>query len=70
MNRQMYLTRAEAAVERAAALAREAEYAAKGDARHKAAPFAAASAAWADIARTHAAIAQALPATDDTTPED
>ena len=70
MNRQTYLTRAEAAVERAAALAREAELAANSqDYRHKAAPFAAAGALWADIARSHAAIAQAMPETDDTAPE-
>ncbi|WP_327429475.1 hypothetical protein [Streptomyces sp. NBC_01236] len=65
MNRQHYLTLADAALTRAAALAREAESAAKGDARHKAEPFAAVSAAWSDIARSHAAIAQAM--TDDDT---
>ncbi|MFF1658050.1 hypothetical protein [Streptomyces sp. NPDC058255] len=69
MDRQTYLTRAEAAVERAAALARDAERAARGDARAIAVPLSAAGALWADIARSHAAIAQAMPETDDTTPE-
>ncbi|WP_406168364.1 hypothetical protein [Streptomyces sp. NBC_00996] len=71
MNRQTYLTRAEAAVERAASLARDAEkYARSEDYRSKAVPYAAAGALWADMTRSHAAIAQAMPATDDTIPED
>jgi hypothetical protein len=60
VNREAHLKLADAAIERAASIAREAEHAAKGDARHKAQPLAAASAAWADIARSHAAVAAAL----------
>ncbi|MEU0433704.1 hypothetical protein ABZ153_19090 [Streptomyces sp. NPDC006290] len=69
MNRDVQLKLANAAIDRAAGLAREAEHAAKGDARHKAEPLAAASTAWADIARSHAAIAAAMTSTDDTAPE-
>lgn len=68
MNRDVHLKLADAAIDRAAGLAREAEHAAKGDARHKAEPLAAASAAWARIARSHAAVAQAMTAAD-TAPE-
>ena len=68
MNRKTYLTRADAAVDRAAALARAAETAAQGDARHKAEPLAAVGELWASIARTHLLFADAL-AADDTTPE-
>ncbi|NNN30721.1 hypothetical protein HLK59_10165 [Streptomyces sp. S3(2020)] len=53
---------ADAAVTRAASLARAAEKYADGpDYPHKAAPLAAAGALWADIARAHAAIAAATP---------
>jgi hypothetical protein len=58
---------ADAAATRAAGLAREAEEAARGDnSRHKAEPLAAAGSLWADIARTHASIAQPLPETEPT----
>ncbi|MER5470868.1 hypothetical protein [Streptomyces sp. NPDC002685] len=70
MTREQRLTMADTAVERAAVLAQEAEYAAKGDSRHKAEPFAAASTAWARVARAHAAIAAATTDTADTDPED
>jgi hypothetical protein len=56
---------ADAAVNRAVSNARDAErYARTDDHRHKAGPLAAAGALWADIARAHAAIAQALPETE------
>ncbi|MFE1748988.1 hypothetical protein ACFW88_00280 [Streptomyces anandii] len=62
MNRYDRLAMAEFALERAAGLAREAEqHARSNDSRHKAAPLAAAGSLWADIARTHTAIAAALP---------
>lgn len=67
MNREQRLTMADAAVERAAKLARDAERNAT-DYPHRATPLAAAGALWADIARAHAAIAATLPA--DTTTED
>lgn len=64
MNRQQRLTMADAAVSRAASLARDAEkYATHPDYTHKAAPIAAAGALWADVARAHAAIAAVLPET-------
>ena len=67
MNRQQRLTMADAAATRAASLARAAEdYARHTDYTHKAAPLAAAGALWADVAKAHAAIAAALPETDDT----
>jgi len=67
MNREQRLTMADAAVSRAASLARETEkYATHPDYTHKAAPLAAAGALWADVARAHAAIAEALPETDET----
>ena len=69
MDRIKHLALADAALTKAENLAGDAEKAAKGDARHKAEPFAAVSAAWSDIARSHAAIAQAM-TDDDTTPED
>jgi hypothetical protein len=66
LNREQRLTMAEAAVSRAATLARDAERAARGDARALAEPLAAAGSLWADVATAHSAIAAALP---DTTPE-
>lgn len=70
MNREQRLTMADAAASRAASLARDAEACARhADYPHKVAPLAAAGALWADVARAHAAIAAALPETDDT-PED
>ncbi|MFE5139250.1 hypothetical protein ACFRDV_16505 [Streptomyces fagopyri] len=61
MTREQRISLADAAVTRAASLARQAEQAAdSNDFRHKAQPLAAASAAWSDVARSHAAIAQAL----------
>ncbi|NGO43777.1 hypothetical protein [Streptomyces ureilyticus] len=66
MNREQRLAMADAAAERAASNARDAErYARTDDHRHKTAPLAAAGALWADIARAHTAIAQALPETED-----
>lgn len=67
MTREERLTMADAAVTRAAKLARQAETAALGDARSIAVPLSAAGQLWADVARAHAAIADALP---DTTTED
>ncbi|WP_371670015.1 hypothetical protein OG985_21670 [Streptomyces sp. NBC_00289] len=65
MDRTQRLTMADAATTRAAALARDAEVAAQSsERRHQAAPLAAAGALWADIARTHVAIAAALPETE------
>lgn len=70
MNRKQRLTMADAAVSRAASLARDAEkYATHPDYPGKVAPLAAAGALWADIARAHAAIADALPETVDENPE-
>lgn len=67
MNRTQHLALADAAMVRAERLADHAENAAhSNDNRHKAAPLAAAGALWADIARTHAAIAAAKTDTDDT----
>jgi len=67
MTRTVRLAMADAALQRAAALARTAETRARHeDTRHEAAPLAAVGALWADIARAAAAIAAALPA-DDTT---
>lgn len=65
MNRAERLTMADAANNRAAALAREAERAARGDARNTAAALAAAGGLWADIARSHAAIALAITDTEE-----
>lgn len=72
MNRQQRLTMADAAATRAASLARDAENAAhSSDPNHhsKTSRLAAAGALWADIARSHAAIAAALPETVDAKPE-
>lgn len=65
MTREQRLTMADAATTRAAALARDAEDAARSfHDQHKAAPLAAAGALWADIARAHADIAAVLPETE------
>lgn len=65
MTREQCLTMAAAAATRAAALAEEAERVARhNDFRPKTSAFAAAGALWADVARAHAAIAQALPETE------
>ncbi|MFF4356921.1 hypothetical protein [Streptomyces sp. NPDC001604] len=70
MNREQHLKLADTAVTRAERLAGDAErYATHPDYPHKVAPLAAAGALWADIARTHAAIAAAMPETSDTKPE-
>ncbi|MFK4100794.1 hypothetical protein ACI2L1_12105 [Streptomyces sp. NPDC019531] len=62
MNRAQHLKLANAAVTRAERLAGDAEkYATNPDYPHKVAPLAAAATLWADIARTHTAIAAALP---------
>ncbi|MER5473718.1 hypothetical protein [Streptomyces sp. NPDC002685] len=66
MTREQRLTMADAANTRAAGLARDAERAARGDARALAEPLAAAGGLWAQIASSHAAIAAAM---TDTTPE-
>ncbi|MET7731603.1 hypothetical protein ABZT02_09560 [Streptomyces sp. NPDC005402] len=64
MTREQRLTMADAAVTRAASLARDAQKAAEhNDFRHKAAPLAAAGALWAEVAKAHAAIAAVLPET-------
>ncbi|MBP5915877.1 hypothetical protein ACH3XX_42360 [Streptomyces scabiei] len=65
MNREQRLAMADAATTRAAGLAREAEDAAHSfHNRQTAEPLAAVGALWADIARSHAAIAAALPETE------
>jgi hypothetical protein len=65
MTREQRLTMADAAATRAATLARDAETAARStEFRHKAVPLAAAGALWADVARSHAAIAAVLPETE------
>jgi hypothetical protein len=69
VTREERLTMADAANTRAATLARDAERAARGDARALAEPLAAAGVLWAQIARSHAAIAQAMTDTDAITPE-
>lgn len=59
---QQYLHLAFEATSKATELAQEAEkYARHADYPHKVAPLATLGALWADIARAHAAIAQALP---------
>lgn len=69
MTREQRLTMADAAVTRAASLARDAEDAARHpDKQNKVANLAAAGALWADIAHAHATIAATLPQTD-TQPE-
>ncbi|MEF9903688.1 hypothetical protein [Streptomyces sp. P9-A2] len=62
MDRKQRLTMADAAATRAASLAREAEDHAHSDPA-KTPAFAAASAAWSTVARTHLAIAALLPDT-------
>lgn len=62
MDRTKHIKLADAAVTRAERLAGRAESEALND-RPVAAIWAAASTAWSDIARTHAAIARALPET-------
>ncbi|MFJ5306150.1 hypothetical protein [Streptomyces sp. NPDC088350] len=65
MDRAKHLNLADAAVRRAENLAGDAErYAGGNDYLHKVAPFAAAGALWADIARAHAAVAAALTTTE------
>lgn len=63
LTRAQRLTLAETAVSRATTLAQDAERAARGDARALAVPLAAAGSLWADVARSHADIAAALPDT-------
>ncbi|MGW2232515.1 hypothetical protein [Streptomyces sp. NPDC001759] len=63
MNREQHLKLADAAVTRAEQLAGDAERC-SADYPHKVAPLAAAGALWADIARAHAAIADATPETE------
>ncbi|WP_364706630.1 hypothetical protein [Streptomyces ossamyceticus] len=66
MTREQRLTMADAAATRAAGLAREAEDAARHpDNQRKVQPLTAAGALWADVARAHAAIAAALPETEE-----
>ncbi|MEV8036743.1 hypothetical protein [Streptomyces sp. NPDC086182] len=69
MTREQRLSLADAANTRAASLARDAERAARGDARAIAVPLAAAGGLWAQVASGHAAIAAAMTSTDDITPE-
>ena len=65
MDRTKHLALADAAVTRAETLAGDAERAAhSNDFRHKTGALAAAGALWADIAKTHTAIAQTLPQTE------
>ncbi|MDX3777754.1 hypothetical protein [Streptomyces europaeiscabiei] len=67
MTREERLTMADEATAKASNLARDAEDAARDfHNREKAAPLAAVGVLWADIARTHAAIAAALPEAEDT----
>lgn len=62
MDRTKHLKLADAAATRAERLADKAEeYARHTDYPHKVAPIAAAGALWADVARSHAAIAAAMP---------
>ncbi|WP_392968177.1 hypothetical protein [Streptomyces sp. LN245] len=69
MNRDVHLKLAGAAIDRAASLARDAERAARGDARALAEPLAAAGGLWAQVADSHTALAAAMTSTDDTAPE-
>ncbi|MFE9880461.1 hypothetical protein [Streptomyces sp. NPDC005784] len=69
MNRDTHLKLAGHALDRAASLARDAEMAARGDARAIAVPLAAAGGLWAQVADSHAAIAAAMTSTDDIAPE-
>ncbi|MFJ3826218.1 hypothetical protein [Streptomyces nodosus] len=67
MDRTQHMKLADAALTRAQRLAEDAEHYAQSDTyNHKAAPFAAAGALWADIARTHATVAATLPETKPT----
>ncbi|MEU5664741.1 hypothetical protein [Streptomyces longwoodensis] len=67
MDRARHLKCADEALIRAENLAGEAEDAARSSHfRDKAEPFAAASAAWAEVARSHAALAAVLPETEPT----
>lgn len=61
MTREQALAKAVDAVARAARLADHAEQAAHGTHYEKAQQLAAAGALWADVARSYAALAQALP---------
>ncbi|MGW0865760.1 hypothetical protein [Streptomyces sp. NPDC002611] len=62
MDRTKHLKCADEALRRAENLAGEAEDYARGqDYQHRVAPYTAAGALWADIARTHTAIAAELP---------
>ncbi|MFF7310541.1 hypothetical protein [Streptomyces sp. NPDC008137] len=68
MDRIKHLNCADEALLRAERLAGYAEDAAHShNDRHRAEPFAAVGALWADIARTHAALAAALPEQTDET---
>jgi hypothetical protein len=69
LTREQRLTLADAAIDRATTLARDAERAARGDARAIAAPLAAAGGLWAQVADSHAAIAAAMTSADNTAPE-
>ncbi|MFE6194152.1 hypothetical protein [Streptomyces sp. NPDC057838] len=65
MDRTKHLACADEALRRAENLAGDAEDAARSlDHRHKAEPLAAAGALWAQIARTHTALAGALAETE------
>ncbi|MGW1559077.1 hypothetical protein ACWCQ1_21520 [Streptomyces sp. NPDC002144] len=66
MNREQHLKLADDAITRAERLAADAErYAIHPDYTNKVGPLAAAGAVWADISRGHAAIAAAMPETND-----
>ncbi|MFI8894869.1 hypothetical protein [Streptomyces paradoxus] len=67
MDRTKHLKLADEAVCRAERFAGDAEDAVKNHERHKLAPLAALGALYADIARTHAAIAAATPEQADET---
>ncbi|MFG3266861.1 hypothetical protein [Streptomyces bobili] len=67
MSRQEAIEQAEAAARQAAKLAAEADRrAGRPDYERRVTPFAQASAAWSDVARSFAAIAAVLPETEDT----
>ncbi|NEA61343.1 hypothetical protein [Streptomyces sp. SID12488] len=66
MDRTKHIALADDALTRAERLAGDAERYAQGTEREKAIPLAAAGALWADIARTHAAIAAAMATTEAT----
>jgi hypothetical protein len=67
MDRTKHLKLADEAVCRAERFAGDAEDAVKNHERHKVAPLATIGALYADIARSHAAIAAALPEKPETT---